>query len=413
MTAPLSPPWLAWPQTQALVAAFASAPGALRFVGGAVRDALLGVEAKDVDAATSLKPEAVMELLADAGIQAIPTGLAHGTVTALVAGKPFEITTLRRDAACDGRHAQVEFTDNWQEDSARRDFTMNALYLSPEGELFDFWGGAEDARAGRVRFIGDATARVEEDYLRILRFYRFFAHYGKAEPDAAAQAACLAGAAGLSGISGERVQAELMKLMAAPKPSGVLLMMEGAGVMEAALGMSCRASLMMGRLEEIEALAGDVLAPEERFATLLLSMPVAWEEAVKLLFKRLRLSARVEKAWRAWLPYAMQLERNFTVAEQKHLLRLLGAGHYTAMVMLAWARSEDDIAARSPYMKMLKLAREWQAPLFPVSGNDLLGAGIPPGRLMGEVLRQLQDAWERSDYQMTRDELLERAKALV
>ena len=177
--------WLHWPQTKRLVAAFAPYPQTLRFVGGAVRDSLLGREVKDVDAATTLLPEAVMALLEKAKIAAIPTGIDHGTVTAVIDGKHFEITTLRKDLACDGRHADVAFTDNWRDDAQRRDFTMNAMYLSPEGELFDYFDGETDARAGKVRFIGDAGARIAEDYLRILRFFRFFAHYGVGAPDGA------------------------------------------------------------------------------------------------------------------------------------------------------------------------------------------------------------------------------------
>lgn len=172
------PAWLEWQETKTLMKAFARQGDQIRFVGGCVRDAVLKLSAQDVDLATGLKPEAVMGQLKAAGISAIPTGIKHGTVTAVINRRHFEITTLRRDVATDGRHAQVAFTNSWQEDAARRDFTMNALYLSFDGELVDFYSGVEDARAGRVLFIGDADARVQEDYLRILRFFRFFAHYG-------------------------------------------------------------------------------------------------------------------------------------------------------------------------------------------------------------------------------------------
>ena len=171
---------------------------------------------QDVDAATTLLPQATMALLEKAGIRAIPTGIAHGTVTAVIDGKHIEITTLRRDVATDGRHAEVAFTDDWEEDASRRDFTLNALYLSPSGELFDYFGGQADAKAGHVRFIGDPAARIAEDYLRILRFFRFHAHYGKSAPDAIALKACAHAAGHIESLSGERIQHELLKLLAAP-----------------------------------------------------------------------------------------------------------------------------------------------------------------------------------------------------
>lgn len=407
----LQPNWLAWPETQALIAVFAPQGDVLRFVGGAVRDALLGRVVKDVDAATSLSPEQVMALLAQAHLQAIPTGIKHGTVTALVAAKPFEITTLRRDTACDGRHAQVEFTHNWQEDAARRDFTMNALYLSPEGALFDYFGGRADAQAGRVRFIGDAHARVREDYLRILRFYRFHAHYGAGMPDADAVRACEAGAGQLAHISGERIQSELLKLLSAAQASATLALMQRGGVLAHALGIAPRGLEVFARLESIAALGVvPALPPESKLAGFVLPADDA-EPSLAQLGKRLRLPLRVEKTLRSWLPYVPQMQRNIPPAEQKHLLRLLGAGPYTALVQMGWALGEDDITIKSPYIGMMRLAKEWQPPLFPVSGADLMEAGIPPGRVMGDMLRQLQDMWERADYRLSKDELLAKARA--
>ena len=202
----MSPAWLEWPETQSLVRAFAAKNTELRFVGGAVRDALAGRATSDVDVATPALPEAVMELLAAANIQAIPTGIKHGTVTAVLDKKHFEITTLRKDVSTDGRHAEVAYTDDWKADAARRDFTMNALYLSPAGELFDYFEGEKDAMAGRVRFIGGADARIKEDYLRILRFFRFYAWMGKGEADADALAACAANAPKIATLSGERIR---------------------------------------------------------------------------------------------------------------------------------------------------------------------------------------------------------------
>src|SRR5579872_7361897 len=213
MSETLSPPWLKWPETQALIKAFADAKAPIRFVGGCVRDALLGRAVQDVDVATPLRPEATMALLQKAGIKAIPTGIDHGTATAVIHGKHFEITTLRKDVSTDGRHATVAYTDDWKEDAARRDFTINALYLSPDGELFDYFNGARDAKEGHVRFIGNAGERIREDYLRILRFFRFYAWYGKTEPDKEALTACTEAANNIGTLSGERVQQEMLKLL--------------------------------------------------------------------------------------------------------------------------------------------------------------------------------------------------------
>lgn len=208
--------------------------GETRFVGGCVRDALLGLPVSDIDLATRLRPEAAMERLKAAGIRAVPTGLAHGTVTAIVAGAPIEVTTLRRDVSTDGRRATVAFTDDWREDAARRDFTINALSADPaSGEVFDYFGGEADLAARRVRFIGDPLTRIAEDHLRILRFFRFHARFGAGEPDADSLAACVARANDLMALSRERIADELSKLLALPDPAATAALME-------ARGCSCR-----------------------------------------------------------------------------------------------------------------------------------------------------------------------------
>jgi poly(A) polymerase len=215
------------PPTQAVIHALEAAggPGCARFVGGCVRDALLKRPIGDIDIATTLRPDAVTAALTAAGLKAAPTGIEHGTVTAISSGKPFEITTLRRDVETDGRRAVVAFTEDWAEDAARRDFRLNALYLQPDGTLNDpTGGGIADAHAGRIVFVGDAETRIREDYLRILRFFRFLAWFGRGEPDAAGLAACAALKDGARGLSGERVSKELLKLLAAydPRPAVAL-----------------------------------------------------------------------------------------------------------------------------------------------------------------------------------------------
>ncbi|TRO86163.1 CCA tRNA nucleotidyltransferase, partial [Glycocaulis profundi] len=228
--------WMRDPATRAVMAALEAArPGSARYVGGAVRNALTGHPVHDVDIATSLTPDAVTTALQAAGIKAVPTGVEHGTVTAVADHRPFEITTLRHDVETDGRRAVVAFTESWQEDAARRDFRLNALYADPDGTIHDFHGGVDDALAGRIVFIGEPRDRIREDYLRILRFYRFHAWYGRGPLDAEGQAACAALKGGMSQLSAERVWKEFKKLLAAPDPSEALRAMSEAGVLAAIL----------------------------------------------------------------------------------------------------------------------------------------------------------------------------------
>ncbi|MGH6946921.1 MAG: CCA tRNA nucleotidyltransferase, partial [Kiloniellales bacterium] len=222
--------WLTALETCALVAALTAGGDAVRFVGGCVRDAVAGRPVKDIDLATPSPPEQVTALLERAGIKAVPTGIEHGTVTAVVDHLPFEITTLRRDLETDGRRAKVAFTDDWAADAARRDFTMNALSCAPDGTLYDPFDGLADLRAGRVRFVGDPRARIEEDYLRLLRFFRFQAHYGHEPPAPALLAVAMEMAPGLANLSGERLRQETLKLLEAPQPLPALEAMIACGV---------------------------------------------------------------------------------------------------------------------------------------------------------------------------------------
>lgn len=402
----LAPEWMKWQQTQALIAAFAK--DELRFVGGCVRDALLLRTVTDVDAATPLKPDAVMALLANAKIKAVPTGLDHGTVTAVIDGKHFEITTLRRDVATDGRHAEVAHTDDWKEDAERRDFTMNALYLSPAGELFDYFDGVADARAGRVRFIGKADARIAEDYLRILRFFRFFAHYGKGEPDAGALAACALAAGEMKALSGERIQQEMLKLLAARDCHTTIEIMRERGIFAPLFGFSMRDGAILARFDALEK-----ILPLPAFLKLMgfvLSAEVASDVALDKLSERLKLSNAMSKALRQVFLYYDEVNSNMGEAEQKKLLRSLGAETFRHAVLTQWARGSDSIASSHPFAVMLALADSWQPPLFPVNGDDLLAIGMKPGKEMGALLKKLEDEWEKSGYKLSREELLKKVK---
>jgi poly(A) polymerase len=408
----MNPDWLQWPQTRKLVAAFAKKDAPLRFVGGAVRDALLGKPVQDVDAATPLPPEAVIALLDKARIKTVPTGIAHGTVTAIIDGKPFEITTLRRDTACDGRHAEVAFTGDWQEDAARRDFTMNALYLSPQGEFFDYFAGGEDAQAGQVRFIGDPAGRIAEDFLRILRFFRFHAWYGKGEADAAALDACAAAAEGMDTLSGERIQAELLKLLAAPSPSHSLQLMQQRQLLQHMLGFELRDCDMFTRFEAIEALTGIVLPAAIKLAGFLFAIGahMTREEVLEIMSQRLRLSTQMLRDLQIFARHHKTIHPALKEAAQKRALRHLGKQHFIWLAVINWAAGKDSIDAGHPYIDMLTLAEQWQPPEFPVNGRDLIRLGMKPGEEMGALLRELEDEWEDSDYTLTREALLRMVK---
>ncbi len=385
-----NPDWLGLPQTKTLIKAFANADKAneLRFVGGAVRDALLGINAEDIDAATSLLPEETTKLLEKIGIRVIPTGIKHGTVTAIIDGKLFEITTLRSDISCDGRHAEVTFTDSWQADAARRDFTMNAIYLGTDGELFDYLGGIEDVRFGRVCFIGNPKQRITEDYLRILRFFRFFAYYGKGEIDSGGLAACSELAEKISTLSGERIQHEMLKLLTSPAPITAVELMQKTGILEQVCGFSCHPVLV----------AGSVTI---NLALLLLSADILPVDALNILADRWRISNEQKKHLLLLINNINDISINLPLTRQKHLLRILGAENFSILIKLKQA-----LDLKHDYQKMLNLAMNWKIPVMPVKGDDLIKSGFSEGKELGKTLKKLEMLWEESDYTLTKEKLL-------
>lgn len=411
----LSPAWLQWPETQYLIKAFAAHNAPLRFVGGAVRDALLRIEVQDVDAATTLPPKTVLALLTAAKIQALPIGIAHGTITAIINGKHFEITTLRKDVSTDGRWAKVEYTDNWEEDAARRDFTMNAMYLSPAGELFDYFGGENDARNGRVRFIGEPAQRIEEDYLRILRFFRFHAHYGAGDPDEEAVTACANDAKCMKKLSGERIQHEMLKLLSAPRPAATIALMNDREILHHVLAYDVRDTAMLERLEKIEDVLRQHPPASVRLSTLLLGLGshMTHDEAIKKITKRWRLSNELVSELHMLTDHVAAFDPELTEHEQKRVIRKLGTDHFGHALLVAWAYGKEPISDRHAYAGMLEFSSEWVIPPFPVTGKDLIALGIKPGKKMGQLLAALEDSWERSDYTMDKETLLKKAQTLA
>jgi poly(A) polymerase len=373
------------PATRAVMGALEARgyAGCARFVGGCVRNTLLGQPIDDIDIATTLTPDQVTEALEAAGIKVVPTGVDHGTVTAISEGRPYEITTLRRDVSTDGRRAVVAFTQNWEEDAVRRDFRLNALYCDAEGRVYDPTGeGVADAKAGRIVFVGDAMTRIREDYLRILRFFRFQAWYGKGDADPAALAACKALKGMLSGRAAERTQKELLKLLAAPDPRAALRLMAATSVLSSVLPQ-VKALTRFERLVAIESEHFFDIDAELRLASLLPDdARVAQDTA-----ERLRLSNALKDRLIAAAGREPRVVSWMSPRETRRAVYRLGGRVFADRVMLAWAAS-DRPAAATQWRALIPLAETWTPPAFPLTGEDVVSAGVPRGPLVGQVLRE-------------------------
>ena len=399
---PISPSWLSGEGTQAVMAALdAARPGGSRFVGGCVRNVFRGTtqDDDDIDIATQLEPPATMAAMEAAGIRALPTGIDHGTITAIYKGRPFEITTLRRDVETDGRRAVVAFTEDWAEDAARRDFRLNALYADLNGRVFEpIAEGVADALSGRVIFIGDADERLREDYLRILRFFRFNAWYGETiDPDGLA--ACSRQMQGLDKIAAERIWKELKKLLAAPDPSAAVLAMEESGVLEQVLPGAEAGGLVA--LCEAEKRAGLGADPMRRVMALL---PRRGRE-VDAMAARLKLSNEEHRRLSAWASAGMDHVEGLAPQDLHAAIYAYGPEAVADRAVLEAAQTEriDALAAR------LDAITGWKRPVFPVGGDDAMAAGLS-GPEVGQALRRAEAAWIDSDFTLGRADLLTRLK---
>ena len=343
-----------------------------RIVGGAVRDMLAGCPVADVDLASPLAPEMVMARARAAGLKAVPTGLAHGTVTIVAAGRGFEVTTLRRDVATDGRHAVVEFTDDWREDASRRDFTINAMSATRDGTVYDYFGGREDLAAGKVRFVGAAATRIREDYLRVLRFFRFFARYAQGEPDAEAVAAIVALREGVRGLSAERVWNEIKLILKAVDPVPALRLMARTGVLPLLLPAAD-----MDRLAALLT-RGAPVDPLLRVAALGPGDAAAFAQGWRL--------SRAEEARLAGLMLT-QVPR--PEDDDAALRRALAAEEAAVLVDRSWLYGGDGPGWEGLRTRLLGMRR----PVFPLQGRDLAALGIPPGPRIGEMLREARAWW--------------------
>jgi len=404
--------WLEGADLQRLLAALNANGEAARIVGGAVRNALLGQAVADVDVATTTLPEETVRRAEHAGFRTVPTGIEHGTVTVVAGGKGYEVTTLRADAETDGRRAKVMFGRDWRADAERRDFTINALYAEADGTVIDLVGGLADLESRTLRFIGDAETRIKEDYLRILRFFRFFAWYGTGRPDAEGLKACARLKDGLERLSAERVWAELKRLLSAPDPSRALLWMRQASVLTKALPESEKWG--------IDAIHGLVAAERDLGWQIdamvrLEAMVPPDSERLKALADRLKLSKSEKDRLVSWAD-APKIAAN---PAEKSLARTLYRSGQLPVVdrlklSLASARARamtdnDALIEAGGYAKLLKFAQNWQKPQFPLKGADLEAIGILPGPEMGKLLKRLEEEWIESGFRLDAGALLERA----
>lgn len=408
--------WFNAPGLKKAMALLNAEGGEGRIAGGAVRNSLMGIPIADVDLATTLKPEEVIARAEAAGIKAIPTGIDHGTVTLVIDRRPFEVTMLRRDVSTDGRRAEVAFTDDWQEDASRRDLTINGLYADANGEVIDLVEGLADIETRTVRFIGDAETRIREDYLRILRYFRFFAFYGSGRPDAAALRAMAREKDGLKRLSAERVWSELKKLLSADDPGRALLWMRTAGIL----------TLILPETEKwgIDEVPG-LIAAERAFGwkpdplLRLASMVPPDVERLAAMSERLRLSKQEAAFLAEWASLPKIPEKIAATAFRRMLYRSGKGGVIVRLKLqlsIVRAKAEGDTELMPEVARLSALLREaesWSRPVFPLSGADVLAKGVSPGPRVGELLSRLEEEWVASDFIAEKPALLARLDTLL
>ncbi|WP_456620442.1 CCA tRNA nucleotidyltransferase [Bradyrhizobium sp. P5_C12] len=384
-------PWLTAGGTARVLQLLNAEGEEARVVGGAVRNALLDLPPGDIDIATTALPDEVMRRAKAAGIKGVPTGIDHGTVTLVIDGQPYEVTTLREDTETFGRKAKVAFGRDWVKDAERRDFTMNGLSVDAAGIVYDYVGGIADAAARRVRFIGDPDQRIAEDYLRVLRFFRIHAAFGAGEPDRDGYLACIRGRGGLASLSAERVRMEMLKLLVAAGASAAGLAMAEGGLLQALIGGVAYTGPLSAMIA-IERALGLPASSTRRLAAL----TVAVTEDAKRVAARLRLSNAEAKALDSmghrWWRFAAKDE-----AHARRLLYRLGAGPYHDRVLLGWARNGGDVTS-SHWRELAELPQRWTAPKFPLRAADFIARGMAEGPALGHVLTLAEDAWLAADF---------------
>ena len=408
--------WLAEPNLQKLLAALSAGGEEARIAGGAVRNTLLGEPVSDIDIATTNLPDQTISRAAKAGFKTVPTGKEHGTITVIAEGRPFEVTTLRADIETDGRRAKVVFGRDWRQDAERRDFTINALYAEADGTIVDLVGGVADLESRTLRFIGNPEARIREDYLRILRFFRFFAWYGSGRPDAEGLKACARLKDGLSHLSAERIWGELKKLLSASDPSRALLWMRQTGVLTAILPESEKWGI--DAIPGLIAAERDLGWPADPLLRLEAIVPPG-AERLAAMGERLRFAKAETERLTAWATAPAPMAETSSAALAKLLYRHGRPGLRDRLrLALASARanaisSDKALVAAGGFSRLLKDVEGWERPAFPLGGRDLAALGVAPGKPLGDLLKALESEWVESGFKLDRGALLERAAGLV
>lgn len=383
------PEWLSYPESKKLFSAIEQSGGNARFVGGCVRDAFFGKISDDLDVCTDLEPDVTMKLLDQSGFRAIPTGIDHGTITALLNDRKYEVTTLRHDVETHGRHATVAYTTSFEEDAARRDFTFNALSVDLNGQLYDYFDGLSDLQKGNVRFIGKASERIEEDRLRVLRFFRFYARYGKGKADEEAFLACAKAKDDLGQLSIERVTQEIRLLFSTDEPVEAVRLMDLTGV---------RSVILPGRssLPHLEKIVEVTSDPIVRLVAYF-ERDLSWSKNLSSHL-RLPLSEHNRVIGGCTTVVGTQTDE----ISLKSLIYTFGASIVEDQCLLSFLDNSDKQLLKT----RLDLVKSWDVPILPVKGRDVLVAGVPAGPLVGKILKQLEKSWVDSGFSLSRDELL-------
>jgi poly(A) polymerase len=384
--------WLRDGALARLLAALDTGGEEARVVGGAVRNALLGEPIGDIDVATTASPNEVIKRAQAQGFKAVPTGIDHGTVTVVIESRPFEVTTLREDVETFGRHARVAFGRDWKKDAERRDFTINALSVTRDGTVHDYTGGVADLGQRHIRFIGDPAARITEDYLRILRFFRFHAHYGEGLPDAAGYHACIAARAQLATLSRERVRAELLKLLLGRHAVPVLAVMSECGILIDVLGgVPLLASLSnLAKIEQATGIHPDAVRRLGALAVFVADDAERLGERLRLANAEAARLASLGAHWRAIAPEP-------SGKSARALLYALGPDLFVDRVLIAWSRSSAGVADKD-WRALLQLPQRWIIPVFPLKATDFMQRGIGKGPALGAALAAAEDAWIAADF---------------
>lgn len=386
-------------ETSLIIDAIEKFGGEARLVGGCVRDSLLQRDVHDIDLATNLLPNQTIKALKLRNIKTIPTGLKHGTITAVLNQRSFEITTLRHDVKCDGRHAKVEFTNNWQADASRRDFTFNALYADKHGHIYDYFGGIEDLKARRLNFIGNAEDRIKEDYLRILRAFRFHAKICVGDLSDEILSVCKKHSHMIQNLSGERIRDEILKLLECNDPFPTLKSMQESDVLQKIIPKEVKCEILSSSL---------LLDTDALVKLALLLRTTKKNDRLSLgeyISKFLRLSNKQKKKLLFLLSNDIKTE--LSEKEQKKYISLFGRELYCDLVKICGVESGENVD------KYISFANTFNIPKFPLSGDDLINIGHQPGKSLGKNLELLRQHWEDSSYTLTKEELVLYAKGLL